>query len=152
MFLAALVFSLVCIVTEWRQRRWRSLIPLALWVIALFASGVLIRGVDRLLFLWSFPSYQRIVQEIEEGKVPVYPEVDNSLLEPENKARFAYLVFAEKDTEGILTVEFITESGFPAKHSGYLYVSSGNIEPGSRMDSRWPIREKVKDNWFWVSN
>lgn len=151
-FLAAVFFSFLYIAAEWRRRRWHSIIPLAAWLIALFASWALIPCLDRLLFAWSFSSYQTIVREIENGAIPVYPDVDNSILSPHHEALLAHRVFAERDANGILTVEFITESGFPAKHSGYLYVSSGVIESNSRKDSRWPIREKVRDKWFWVSN
>jgi hypothetical protein len=74
------------------------------------------------------------------------------LLQAESEARLVYRVYAEKATNGILMVEFDTEAGFPVKHSGYLYSSSGQIESGSRMDSRWPIREEVRSGWFYVSD
>ena len=150
-FAAAFFFSLVCIFREWRQRRWYSMTPLAIWTVTLAGSFLLIGQAERLLFAWSLPSYEAIVRQIEDGTIPVTNETGR-ILEADHKARLTYGVFAARDASGVLSVEFITELGFPVKHSGYLYVSSGAIEQVSRSDSRWPIRKKVRDKWYFVSD
>jgi hypothetical protein len=88
---------------------------------------------------------------MESGSIVVSDKFDR-IPQAETEARLVYRVFAEKDTNGVLMVEFDTESGFPVKHSGYLYSSSGTIEPGSQMDSRWTFRQEVKSRWFYISD
>jgi hypothetical protein len=151
LFFAAGIRGLICVFTEWRQRHWRSLFPLATCVIEFFLSGMLVRIAGHFLFVWALPSYEAVVQQIESGRIPVSVGFDR-LPQAESEARLVYYLYAEKDVNGVLMVEFDTESGFPVKHSGYLYSSSGAIEPGSRMNSRWPIREKLRNRWFYVSN
>ncbi|MDB6065213.1 MAG: hypothetical protein JWR26_1421 [Pedosphaera sp.] len=65
-------------------------------------------------------------------------------------APLAYGVFARRATNGAVIVLFFTESGFPALHSGYLYCSTG--KPDSADESKWPIIEKMRNNWFFFSN
>jgi hypothetical protein len=143
--------SLVCIVSEWRQRRWRSLIPLAACVIAFFLSGILVRTARHFVFVWALPSYEAVVHQMESGSILVSTNFDN-IPQAESEARLVYRVFAQREADGVLMVEFDTESGFPVKHSGYLYSSSGVIVPGSRMDSRWPVRRELRSRWFYVSD
>src|SRR5207244_13650063 len=98
------------------------------------------RLVSHAVFAWSLPSYERVVQQIESGSIPVSAEFAK-IRQAEREARLAYGVFAGKDTNGILTVVFFTESGFPALHSGYMYRSSGEMSSG--LESRWPINQKL---------
>jgi hypothetical protein len=88
---------------------------------------------------------------MESGSIPVSTNW-TSFPQAVPLAPLTYAVFAQKDTNGVLTVEFITESGFPVKHSGYLYILSGVIEPGSKEDSHWPIRKEEGTRWFFISN
>jgi hypothetical protein len=151
LFFAATVASLVCGFAEWRERRWRSLVPLAACVVAFFLSGMLVRITRHLVFVWALPSYETVVQQMESGSIPLSVGFTN-VPQAEAEARLAYQVFAEKSSNGVLMVEFDTESGFPSKHSGCLYSSAGAIVPGSRMDSRWRIREELRSRWFYVSD
>ena len=151
LFFAAIVVSLGCVFFEWRQHRWRSIVPLASCVIAAFLSGMLVRTARHFVFAWALPSYEVVVHQMESGSILVSTNFAN-IPRAEAEARLAYRVFAQRDTNGVLVVEFDTESGFPVKHSGYLYSSSGVIEPGSRMDSRWPIRQELRSRWFYISD
>jgi hypothetical protein len=63
-----------------------------------------------------------------------------------------YGVLAERDPNGVLTVELLTGGGFPVKHSGYLYTSSGSVRPGSFFDERWPFKTEMKAKWFRISD
>ena len=148
-YLAVVVLAVVLVFTGWRQRRWRAMIPLAACVIAAVAFIPLGRLVSSALFAWSLPSYETIVRQMESGTIPVSTEF-SEVRQAEPGARLARGVFAGKDTNGVLTVIFFTEAGFPALHSGYLYRSSGEL--GSGLESRWPINEKVRSNWFYISN
>ena len=150
-FFAAIIISFVCIFTEWRQRRWRSLLPFTACVLSVVVSCVLVQTIRPVIFAWSLPSYEAVIQQIESGKIPVSDKL-NLIPQAKFKARLVYAVFAQKDTNGVLSVAFFTEGGFPVKHSGYLYSSSGVVEPGSPADSEWPIRHEVRKKWFYISD
>ena len=109
------------------------------------------RTVHQALFAWALPSYEQVVGEIQAGRIVVTEKFDR-IPEAEARARLAYAVFAQRQPDGTLLVEFLTESGFPVKHSGYLYSSSGTIEKGASIDSRWPIKRKVREHWFYISD
>jgi hypothetical protein len=151
LFFAAIICGLVCAFAEWWQRCWRSMFPLAACVIAFFLSWILVLTARHFIFLWALPSYEVVVRQIESGRIPMSVGFDR-LPQAESEARLVYTVYAEKDVNGVLMVEFLTESGFPVKHSGYLYSSSGAIEPGSLMNSRWPIRQELRKWWFYISD
>ena len=151
LFFAAVVTSLACVFTGWRQQRWRSMIPLLACVIAFFLSGKLVRTARHFVFVWALPSYEAVIRQMESGSIPVSANL-NRIPRAEPGARWVYRVFAARNANGVLMVEFLTETGFPVKHSGYLYSSSGVIEPGSEVDSRWPIRHEVRSKWFFISD
>jgi len=148
-FLAVTVLGLVRAFTEWRQRRWRAILPLAACVLAVLIFMPLERLITHAVFDWSLPSYEAVVRRVESGSIPSSAKTSD-ITQAAREARLAYGVFAQKDPNGVVTVMFFTESGFPALHSGYMYSSSG--EPASGFESRWPTVEKVKSNWFYISN
>ena len=148
-FFGVIIFSFVLSFADWRQRRWRALLPLAVCVFAVAIFIPLGRLISYAIFDWSLVSYEAIVRQVESGSIPTSAEF-SKIPQADRQARLAYGVFAQKDTNGVVRVMFFTESGFPALHSGYLYSSSG--EPGSGVESRWPIVRKVKDKWFYISN
>ena len=150
-FLGAIVVGFFCAFTDWRKYRWRSVLPLAACVVAFYSSDFLVAQIRNWIFAWCLPSYEAVVQQMEEGSIPVPPGF-NRIPQAASKARLAYAVFAERTDSGGLMVEFFTERAFPVKHSGYLYISSGIIKPGSFIDSQWPIRSQVRRQWFSVSD
>ena len=150
-FHVAVIISIVCIFSEWRQRRWLSLLPFAACVVSVIVSGMVVRPIRHAIFIQSLPSYEAVVRQMESGSIPVSTNL-SPIPQAVPQARFAYAVLAEKDTNGVLTIEFLTEGGFPVKHSGYMYCSSGIIAPGSTADSRWPIRHEERPRWFYISD
>jgi hypothetical protein len=150
-FLAAVVISIICAFSEWRQRRWFSLLPFGACVLSVVVSGAVVRPIRHAIFVRSLPSYETVVQQMESGSIPVSATMSRIPL-AESQARLTYAVLAQKDTNGVLTVEFLTECGFPVKHSGYLYCSSGVIASDSVAASRWPIRHEEKPKWFYISD
>ena len=154
-FLAAVVLGIACALVNWEQRRWRSIFPLAICGLALYSSDlslrILVPANRRAIFEWSLPSYEAIVHQIDTGIIPVSDTLTR-IADVEQKIPLAYAVFAQRDGNDVLIIEFLTEAGFPVKHSGYMYVSSGTVEPGSFEDLRWPIRQNERPNWFYISD
>ena len=109
------------------------------------------RVIRHVIFVRSLPSYEAIVQQMESGRILVSTNF-NPVPQAVPLAPLTYVVLAQRDTNGVLAVAFMTESGFPVMHSGYLYVSSGIIEPGSTEDSLWPIRKEERPRWFFISD
>ncbi len=150
-FLVASIMSVVCVFTEWPQRRWRSLLPFVACALSVVVSSALVRTIRPAIFDWALPSYEAVVHQMESGTIPVTTELSR-IPQAELEARLVFAVLAQKETNGALTVEFLTEGGLPLKHSGYLFCSSGSIEPGSLADSRWPIRRELRHRWFYISD
>lgn len=147
--LGALVTSVVRVFADWRQHRWRAFVPFAVCLFAVVAAVAAIRTARRMIFAWSLPSYEAVVRQMEAGSIPV-PDKLTPIPEAQHQARLAWAVLAQKGSDGTLTVEFLTESGFPVKHSGYLYSSSGSLDASEAR--RWPIRHEEKPKWFYISD
>ena len=150
-FLAASVISIVCIFSEWRRRRLLALLPFAACVLSVVISGAVSHRIRQAIFTQSLPSCEAVVHQMESGSILVSTNL-SQIPSAVPLAHLAYAVLAQKDTHGVLMVEFLTEGGFPVKHSGYLYVSSGVVEPGSMEDSRWPFRHEEQPRWFYISD
>lgn len=150
-FFVAFVISFVSVFSDWRQRRWRALVPFATCILSVIICGLVVPPIRRAVFVRSLPSYEEVVRQMESGRIPVFTNL-TLIPQAQAQARLAYAVLAQRDTNGVLTVEFLTEGGFPVKHSGYLYCSSGNIKAGSLADSRWPIRHQEQPKWFYISD
>lgn len=152
MTLALLVVALIGFIrifTHWRREGWRTVIPLVvcMLVVALYpASRAAIR---RITFEKSLPHYESIIRKLESGPIPDPTEL---LRIAQAEETSIYHINAIQSDDGVLTVEFLTGLGFPVKHSGYLYCSSGVIEPNSLFDSRWPKKREMKSNWFRISD
>jgi hypothetical protein len=151
LFLVAVISSVICIFIEWRVRRWLSLLPVGACILSIVTSDALTKWIRHAIFINSLPSYEQIVRRIESGEILVstnFTDIPQAI----PTARLAWAVHARRDSSGVLTVEFLTEGGFPVLHSGYLYCSSGTIEPGTIEDSRWPFRHEERPKWFAISD
>lgn len=141
--------SFVRVFTHWHRERWRALVPLSVCVLVVVLAPELGAAIRQLIFQRSLPRYESIIRQIESGAIPVSSELRHI---SQAEGAWAYAVLARRGTNGVLTVEFLTGGGFPVKHSGYLYCSSGVIESGSLADSRWPKKQEVKPSWFRISD
>jgi|ERR1700677_2171952 len=149
-FFAAFIIGLVCIFTEWRQRRWFALVPFVICIVSVVLPIEIVPRIREIIFQHCLPSYQAVIQRMQSGAIPVSTNLDD-MPQAVPQARLADKVWACKDSDGTLSVIFWTESGFPAQHSGYIYVSSGVIKPGSREDISAPHRSEIQSNWFFFS-
>jgi hypothetical protein len=149
--LVACLTSLVLVFTRWKRHRFFALLPLAACLVSLVAPLELARPIRAALRAWAFPSYERLVARIESGDIEA-PSRLARMPGLESEARLAYAVFAERDSDSVLTVEILTEGGFPVRHSGYLYCSRGAIAPGSHSEQRWKRRKEIGKGWYSISD
>jgi hypothetical protein len=150
--LALLVFgfiSCIRVFTQWRRERWFIFLPLGACALAIVLAPEVGGAIRQLIFQRSLPHYEAIIRQMHAGEIPISDEWRRV---PEAEGGSAYAVFAQRSTNNVLTVEFLTGGGFPVKHSGYLYCSSGVIEKSSLADRHWPRRSEIQPLWFRVSD
>jgi len=94
-FLAVTVLGFVRAITEWRQRRWRAVLPLAACVFALLIFMPLGRLITHAVFDWSLPSYEAVVRRVESGSIPSSAEASD-ITYAAREARLTYRVIAQK--------------------------------------------------------
>lgn len=138
----------------WTERngiRLLALLPLAICLGSCAGSTMVGQAVRKARFEKQLPRYEALVERIRAGNVLVSGKVVSVSL-AETERDLGYSVLAERDANGALTVELLTGGGFPVKHSGFLYSSSGSIKPGSFFDERWPIKTEVRSKWFRISD
>jgi hypothetical protein len=133
----------------WRQWRFRSLVPMGIC----FATMILARTFSPSLmdagFARVLPRYTAVVQEIESGQI-VVSNAPTRVTLPASDATLAYTVWADRSTNGDLTVTFFVGGSFPVKHWGYLYRSSGqNPPPDWWIKNDWMGR-RLADKWFYI--
>jgi hypothetical protein len=146
--LAAGIAGAVRGVARWKEERWRCLIPWAAVGLAMVLApeaGIWIRNRR---FLQVLPHYESILREMDSGRIPVTSELGRI---PGAEGPFAEAVLAQRTQDG-LHVEFLSGGGFPLKHHGYLYLSTGLIEPKSPVGKRWPNRYELRPRWYRISD
>lgn len=150
-FLMTLVLLLVVLIgfvrifTQWNRERWRSLIPLISCGLAVAVFPVSRSAILRLTFEHSLPRFESIICKLESGPLPD-PSAVLEIAQVEDNT--IYHAKAKQSPNGDLTVLFLTGNGFPVKHSGYLYSSSGTFSPSKD----WPKVKEMKPNWFRISD
>jgi hypothetical protein len=151
LFTAACVGALLDLAREWPKRRWWAAVPAlgCACSVALVMVGTPV--ARRVLFRRDLPTYEEVVRRIESGAMTVPPR-RGRIPEAEAIARSAYGVFASKDADGCLVVEFFTEGGFPVMHSGYLYCSQCNGDEDAKKKTRWPFLHQKAPRWFFFSD
>ena len=105
---------------------------------------------------WRFeknlPRYIQVIHLIENGEIK-YNSHDSDTVElPPQYADLARRTWRETNSEGAFIVGFITELGFPVKHSGFMYVSNGEIEGDAETLRRWRYYSRINTNWFHISD
>ncbi len=143
--------SLVCMIYERSARTGRSFLPFVAFISALVLPFEIARPIRHLIFIYCLPSCEAVIHQMETGSIRI-SDVLNPVPEAVPQVRLAYAVLAQRDEDGVLTVEFITEGGFPVKHGGYLYCSSGVIAPHSVARERWPLCRELRPKWFVIAD
>jgi hypothetical protein len=138
--------SLVLVFTRWRQERWRSIIPIGACALAVVLAPEVGGLIQQFLFIRSLPHYESTVRQMESGSIPVSAELRRV---PQAEGASAYAVLAQR-TNGVLCVEFLTGGGFPVKHSGYLYCSTGIHR--ERFAHGFPMAQEARSDATMVSD
>ena len=151
--LVILIGDIVFIPNKWKQYRFKAFVPFCAASLCLVTiptsmiAGFLLRDH---LFRSRLPQYEAVIELIMDGSVDVGDELRLIELPPEY-SRLASAVLAQKDSNGILTIEFINGSGFPVHHSGYLFRSEGKLQDWEHA-GRWSLKYKINDHWYRISD
>jgi hypothetical protein len=136
------------------REKFRAFVPAAICVIGLPASFFVARYLGNSIENWRFktnlPRYVEVVQLVEKGEIKTSSSLSRIEL-PSQDADLAQITLAKTNSEGAV-IEFVTGLGFPVKHSGYLYISSGKIENDADSIRQWPYRSQINTNWFSVED
>ncbi len=149
--LMTLLAACVFVWQHWKHFHLFAVAPLALLFLLCPATVAVSRAASLGQFARRFPHYQALVERVGANEGLVLGEVKRIPLSTAER-KFCYNVLAQRDTNGVLTVELLAGGGFPVRHSGYLYSSSGNIQSGSFFDRRWHARTELKPKWFRISD
>ena len=150
-YASCLVVSVIELFRGWRTYKLHAFIPLIACALAWYGSypvGSLLRSW---LFIHDLPRFQSIVDGVHQESLPVDGEIKVIPISKADQSRIQR-VFAHQAAGGTLIVEFGTENGFPVKHSGYVYSSSGILPSDPQFHYRWPYTDEVQPKWFRVSD
>jgi hypothetical protein len=150
-FLGAILASVFALVRDWRLLGWWAALPLVICLLAMPASRFLGSGIHAVLFNSHVPQYRKLVDRIDKEELLDRTGSTIVVLKPEEK-QLAYFVLAERRSDKELLVELATERGFPVKHRGYVFSSTGAFVTDSEIGRRWPYVRRIGDQWFRVSD
>lgn len=153
-----ILLLLISLLDAPRSWRWdgcgvRSLLPVGVCLAALVllvpavAAGRLIRNVR---FTINRPSYEAVVRMLGDDKIAIGSQPTPFEL-PREYASLAYTAYAEKDSNGLLSVVFYYGVGFPVKHAAYLYRSRGTFEEWDRARD-WARWTRIDEHWYRISD
>jgi hypothetical protein len=114
-------------------------------------SAALGGAIKESRFQKNLSRFNEVVNLIQKGELKPNPP-DRFIVLPKQYADLTLeaIAFASTNSDGT-NIEFQTESGFPVKHSGYLYISSGKMNDSYTLED-WPIHHQINTNWFYVSD
>lgn len=101
-------------------------------------------------FQRKLPSFQKIISQLQSSEAILSSLTDIPV--PDHAQNEIYSILAQRLADGRLAVEFLTGGGFPVKHRGFLFLSSGSIEDFPQVASRWPRREPLQDHWLYIGD
>jgi len=153
--LILLLVSLVLGFMFFSKEKFRAFIPTLICVIGLpvelTIAGHVGAMMEKARFEKNLPRYMEVVRLVEKGDIKPSSENYSRIHLPEQYSDLAYNVLSGTNQNGIF-IEFFTGGGFPVMHSGYLYVSNGQIETDTNLLQRWPFHNRMNTNWFRISD
>jgi energy-coupling factor transporter transmembrane protein EcfT len=121
-FVMVLLVNIISVPFLWKKNGSHALIPIGLSLIfvLLLIPSVYLGGQARMLkFRIQKPKYEEVIALIIKGEISVSNRIERIEV-PAEYNHLAYAIIGNRDTNGILTVEFLTGGGFPVKHTGFL--------------------------------
>jgi hypothetical protein len=149
--LAICIKDFVRIFTQWKQYRYRTLIPFAACIVVVVLGREVSGRLDKALFWhWRLPGYEATILKIESGSIAVSGE-GRELSPNEYDRRLALNVWAERDDKGSLIVTFLYgDTGAVGLHDAFVYCESGEVS--AHVDRRWRWKSRLNDKWFQVES
>lgn len=152
-FLIVFLVNLITALSRWKTNGARALVPICISVLFFLLSHHAAHlGLKARMhkFQSQRPQYEKIISLMEKGEIFVgHKRVFVDL--PNGYKHLAYRVIADRDMRDVLTVEFLTEGGFPVKHSGFLYRGDDDPLEWSHIN-RWPKVRKIEPKWYRISD
>lgn len=137
------------------REKLRALVPATICFAGLLMSltiAIWLGGAIRSrIFRRNLPRYNEVVRLVENREIRSGSSLSKIEL-PTQYSDLAKLTLGKTNAEGGATIEFFIGGGFPIKHSGYLYNSSGKMESDPESLRRWPHHSRISDNWFRIAD
>jgi len=150
-YLGCLVVSVIEPFRSWRTNKFLAFVPFAACILAWYGSFPVGSFLQSRLFIYNLPRFQAIVDGIQSESLPTNGTTKAIPISTADQNQVQH-VFAHMAADGSLVVEIDTENGFPVKHSGYVYSSSGIFPGDPKFHYRWPYVDEIQPKWFRVSN
>ena len=150
-FVGAIAASVVALVREWRTLSWVAALPLAACLAAVPVSSIAGDAARAMQFAMALPDYEKVVARQDVQALQPGARIESLDLSPSERSGIDW-AGAQRTPGGMLVVEFATGSGFPVKHSGYVYTSTETVTGGLATQKTWPYQSPVRAHWYEVSN
>lgn len=153
LFFVLILVSFILGLDRYSREKFKGFVPFLICSIGLiisFVGGIALgNAIKESRFQKNLPRFNEVVTLIQTGKLKPAPP-NRSILLPPTYSDLTATAFVYTNVDGT-NIEFLTENGFPVKHSGYLHVSSGRIDSSHTLQN-WPIHFRINTNWFYISN
>jgi hypothetical protein len=100
-----------------------------------------------LRFALDLPTYEAIVARRDVQELAPGTKLDPLTLS-ESESAGIYRAGAERTADGTLLVETWNGSGWPVRHFGYLYTSSGTMPEAAGVRERIFSHYRVRPHWL----
>ncbi len=144
MFLALFITNISWLIRKWKSEKWLSLYPIVLWIIILLATPFIAVFSAKKSFEYNLPKFQVIVEELKKE-----PHETGERKRSDKNVGRGIDSWYEDD---IFIAQIWWGSGFPLKHTCYVYVSSGDIEKIEYFTKNFYGRIRLNQYWFSVSD
>ena len=105
LFFCICIWSLITVFTKWKTAHLWAAAPLIACLLMLPIERIAGGFVRNELFKWRLPRYEALVQKIESGAIPI--SMEGRMISATNyDSSLAYVVWARRETNGVLIVEF----------------------------------------------
>lgn len=144
--------GLINAIAGWSRDRWRALLMLGIALGGFVLDEVAMqRGIDYRdrQFVGQMAPYEQLVGAYQSGAVRAGRLPIDSL--PPTLKGCCYLVRGDRDSTGVLQVEFLWARGFPTHHSAWVY-SSGTSRAAVMRRGQWYHAAQLVPHWYRVSD